>query len=156
MKEIEILKKIQHEHIVSLLDFQWDTSHIYLILEFCGGGDLSKLIKSRKKLPEYFVKRFLQQLAAALKYLSENEIVHFDLKPHNILLTSDQHPILKLADFGFAEFINQDIQGSIRGSPLYMAPEIITSKHYNAKVTSFSLSNFDLIFFFILIFIFIH
>lgn len=100
------------------LIFQWDTSHIYLILEFCGGGDLSKLIKSRKKLPEYFVKRFLQQLgnikneifqkkfqffytAAALKYLSENEIVHFDLKPHNILLTSDQHPILKLAGLLF-------------------------------------------------------
>ena len=86
--EIGLLKKLKHRFIVDLVDFHWDdkyiyigkTKHyflvqfianllIYLVMEYCGGGDLSSVIKQRKCLPEISIKRFLQQLASALQFL---------------------------------------------------------------------------------------
>nr|CAB3267502.1 serine/threonine-protein kinase ULK3-like [Phallusia mammillata] len=136
--EIEILKQIKHEHIVQLVDFQWDDSYIYLIMEYCGGGDLSMFIQARRLLPEYVVKRFLQQLASALQLLHSHNISHMDLKPQNILLTSYEHPVLKIADFGFAQYVEASRDYSIRGSPLYMAPEMILQHQYDAKVDLWS------------------
>ena len=60
-------------------------------MEYCGGGDLSKYIKKHLKLPEKICQRFLQQLGAALKFLRAKNIAHMDLKPQNILITSN-HP----------------------------------------------------------------
>ena len=78
MTEIEILKRLKHRHIVELYDFearknnnsiyenraifQWDAHGIYLIMEFCGGGDLSDFIRSRKTLPEKVARKFVRQL----------------------------------------------------------------------------------------------
>jgi serine/threonine-protein kinase ULK/ATG1 len=62
-----------------------------------------------------------------------------DLKPQNILLTSVNNPCLKLADFGFAQYMKEDkISKSLRGSPLYMAPEILKNKVYDSKVDLWS------------------
>ena len=89
--EISILKKLKHDFIVEMLDFQWDSKQIYIIMEYCGGGDLSKYIKKHVKLPEKICKRFLQQLGSALKFLRSKNIAHMDLKPQNILITTN-HP----------------------------------------------------------------
>ncbi|GCC20094.1 hypothetical protein chiPu_0018734, partial [Chiloscyllium punctatum] len=98
LTEIEILKTVRHPHIVQLKDFQWDSENIYLIMEFCAGGDLSHFIRTRRALPEGVARRFLQQLASALQYLHERNISHLDLKPQNILVSSRSTPHLKLAD----------------------------------------------------------
>uniref|UniRef100_A0A8C4J243 non-specific serine/threonine protein kinase n=1 Tax=Dromaius novaehollandiae TaxID=8790 RepID=A0A8C4J243_DRONO len=66
LTEIEILKTIRHPHIVELKDFQWDSDHIYLIMEFCAGGDLSHFIRTRRILPEKVARIFLQQLGKQL------------------------------------------------------------------------------------------
>ncbi|XP_040585619.1 serine/threonine-protein kinase ULK3 isoform X3 [Mesocricetus auratus] len=97
LTEIEILKGIRHPHIVHLKDFQWDNDNIYLIMEFCAGGDLSRFIHTRRILPEKVARVFMQQLASALKFLHERNISHLDLKPQNILLSSLEKPHLKLA-----------------------------------------------------------
>nr|XP_054755712.1 serine/threonine-protein kinase ULK3-like [Lytechinus pictus] len=139
LQEIEILKKIKHEYIVELKDFQWDQHYIYLIMEFCSGGDLSQTIHKRIALPEATVKRFLRQLASALQFLNSRSITHMDLKPQNLLLSNSYSPVLKMADFGFAQHITEDVQTDmLRGSPLYMAPEIITDRIYNAKADLWS------------------
>ncbi|XP_068131783.1 serine/threonine-protein kinase ULK3 isoform X1 [Hyperolius riggenbachi] len=139
LTEIEILKTVHHPHILELKDFQWDRDNIFLITEYCAGGDLSRFIRSRRILPEKVVQAFLQQLASALKFLHEKNISHLDLKPQNILLSSVDRPHLKLADFGFAQhMICQDEPQSLRGSPLYMAPEMVCSKHYDARVDLWS------------------
>ncbi|XP_059952983.1 serine/threonine-protein kinase ULK3 isoform X2 [Mesoplodon densirostris] len=97
LTEIEILKRIRHRHIVQLKDFQWDSDNIYLIMEFCAGGDLSRFIHTRRILPEKVARVFMQQLASALQFLHERNISHLDLKPQNILLSSLEKPHLKLA-----------------------------------------------------------
>ncbi|KAM6981401.1 serine/threonine-protein kinase ULK3 [Aplochiton taeniatus] len=136
LREIEILKTVRHPHIVQLKDFQWDTDNIYLILEWCSGGDLSHFIRSRRLLPERVARCFLQQIACALQFLNERNISHLDLKPQNILLSGS---VLKLADFGFAQYMSPwDEQSALRGSPLYMAPEMVCRRQYDSRVDLWS------------------
>ncbi|NWZ72655.1 ULK3 kinase, partial [Acrocephalus arundinaceus] len=139
LTEIEILKTIRHPNIVELKDFQWDSDHIYLIMEFCAGGDLSRFIRTRRMLPEKVARIFLQQLACALKFLHDRNISHLDLKPQNILLSSPESPQLKLADFGFAQYMSPWHEKHVlRGSPLYMAPEMVCRQHYDARADLWS------------------
>ncbi|XP_072138869.1 serine/threonine-protein kinase ULK3 isoform X2 [Mobula birostris] len=139
LTEIEILKTVKHPHIVQLKDFQWDGENIYLIMEYCAGGDLSHFIRSRRALPERVARRFLQQLASALQYLHQRNISHLDLKPQNVLLSSRTCPHLKLADFGFAQHMSPwDEKHVLRGSPLYMAPEMVCQQQYDARVDLWS------------------
>uniref|UniRef100_H3C7Q0 Serine/threonine-protein kinase ULK3 n=1 Tax=Tetraodon nigroviridis TaxID=99883 RepID=H3C7Q0_TETNG len=136
LTEIEILKSVRHPHIVQLKDFQWDAENIYLILEWCSGGDLSRFIRSRRILPERVARRFLQQIACALQFLHERNISHLDLKPQNILLCGS---VLKLADFGFAQYMSPwDEHSVLRGSPLYMAPEMVCRRQYDSRVDLWS------------------
>lgn len=77
--------------------------------------------------------------ALALQYMRSKNVSHMDLKPQNILLSSENNPVLKLGDFGFATYLIGDTEGSsLRGSPLYMAPEIILKKHYSEKLDLWS------------------
>ena len=139
-QEIKLMKNLKHDHIVTLVDFIWDGTYIYIIMEYCGGGDLSHFVKSRSALPESICKRFLGQVAAAMQYLRSKNIAHMDLKPQNILLSSGKNPTLKLADFGFATyFAPEETKSSIRGSPLYMAPEMVLDHKYDAKVDLWSI-----------------
>ncbi|ELK03484.1 serine/threonine-protein kinase ULK3 isoform X3 [Pteropus alecto] len=139
LTEIEILKGIRHPHIVQLKDFQWNSDNIYLIMEFCAGGDLSRFIHTRRILPEKVARVFMQQLASALQFLHERNISHLDLKPQNILLSSLEKPHLKLADFGFAQHMSPwDEKHVLRGSPLYMAPEMVCQRQYDARVDLWS------------------
>ena len=65
--EISLMKRFKHPHIVEMKDFAWDANYIYIIMDYYGGGDLSRFIKSRNVLAEDVVKKFLQQLALALR-----------------------------------------------------------------------------------------
>lgn len=100
-------------------------------MEYCSLGDLSSLIKQHSKLPEHTVKNLGQQLALALSYMHKKKVAHMDLKPQNILLTGARSdPKIKVADFGFARILKStstSSDASLRGSLLYMAPEIVLS-----------------------------
>ncbi|XP_060808327.1 serine/threonine-protein kinase ULK3 [Amyelois transitella] len=137
--EIRLLKTLTHPHIVHMKEFTWDDKNIYIIMEYCCGGDLSKYIQRYGRVPEKQVLYFLQQLASALKFLREKGVVHMDLKPHNLLLhkDSDGKYILKVADFGFAQHMSAEWSRAVRGSPLYMAPEVFSGGH-DARVDLWS------------------
>ncbi|KAM9067009.1 serine/threonine-protein kinase ULK3 isoform 2-T2 [Sarcophilus harrisii] len=127
LTEIEILKAIRHPHIVELKDFQWDSDNIYLIMEFCAGGDLSRFIRTRRILPEKVARIFLQQLASALQFLNGRNISHLDLKPQNILLSSLEKPHLKLAEalFGQPPFASKsftELEEKIRSNRVIELP----------------------------------
>ena len=145
INEISITKRIKNKFIVELKDFDWNEDYIYLIFEFCSGGELAQLIRKNNRFPEPVVRHFLQQMATALKVLRTNSVAHMDLKPQNILIESKvaincwTNIVLKIADFGFAQYLrNEDFGTTLRGSPLYMAPEILVGGKYDASVDLWS------------------
>ncbi|XP_076845133.1 serine/threonine-protein kinase ULK1a isoform X2 [Brachyhypopomus gauderio] len=145
-KEIKILKELKHDNIVSLLDFQEISGCVYLIMEFCNGGDLADYLHAKGSLSERTIRSFLLQIAAAMGVLRSKGIVHRDLKPQNILLAHSAgrradptHICIKLADFGFARYLQGNtMAATLCGSPMYMAPEVIMSQNYDAKADLWS------------------
>ena len=139
VREIEILKDINHEHIVKLRDFQWDNNNVFLVLEYCSGGDLSMFLRKYVRLPERIARKFLRQLGLALQFIHSQNIAHMDLKPQNLLLYSKNDPTLKVGDFGFAQqLLGKEGRDNLRGSPLYMAVEMFCSDSYDASVDLWS------------------
>jgi len=150
-KEIKILKELtllQHENVVALLDCKETSNHVYLVMEYCNGGDLADYLNAKGTLSEDTIRSFLRQLAGAMKAMVSKDIVHRDLKPQNILLSHDgktknpqpQDITLKIADFGFARFLQDGVMAAtLCGSPMYMAPEVIMSLQYNSKADLWSL-----------------
>ncbi|OON23087.1 kinase domain protein, partial [Opisthorchis viverrini] len=140
VSEISILQKLSHPHIVRMLDFSWDDRSVFLFMEYCAGGDLSDFLHAKNRLPEPLVRRFLRQMALALQYLKEKNIIHMDLKPQNILLTSSTNPVLKVTDFGFAKRTKDTIQlNELRGTLLYMAPEVYCEGIYHPSCDLWSI-----------------
>ncbi|CAH9130572.1 unnamed protein product [Cuscuta epithymum] len=141
MSEIVILQKINHPNIIHLHDMIQDSGKVYIVLEYCRGGDLSMYIQQRNgKIPEATAKHFMQQLASGLKVLRENNLIHRDLKPQNLLLSvNDDNAVLRIADFGFARSLQpRGLAETLCGSPLYMAPEIMQLQKYDAKADLWS------------------
>ncbi|CAL1378976.1 unnamed protein product [Linum trigynum] len=140
MSEIFILKRINHPNIICLHDIIEVPGRIHIVLEYCRGGDLSMYIQRHGRVPEALAKHFMQQLAAGLQLLRDNNLIHRDLKPQNLLLsTNDNNAILKIADFGFARSLQpRGVAETLCGSPLYMAPEIMQLQKYDAKADLWS------------------
>ncbi|KAM8871786.1 serine/threonine-protein kinase ULK1 isoform 1-T1 [Synchiropus picturatus] len=146
-KEIKILKELKHDNIVALLDFQETASSVYLVMEYCNGGDLADYLHSKGTLSEDTIRVFLQQIAGAMRVLQSKGIIHRDLKPQNILLSytagrksHSNNTCIKIADFGFARYLqNNMMAATLCGSPMYMAPEVIMSQNYDAKADLWSI-----------------
>ncbi|XP_076344747.1 serine/threonine-protein kinase unc-51-like isoform X2 [Tachypleus tridentatus] len=149
-KEIKILQELtelHHENVVALLECKETAHHVYLVMEFCNGGDLADYFHANGTLSEAVLQLFLRQIAEAMKALNAKDIVHRDLKPQNILLChsgkSSPKPneiTLKIADFGFARFLEEGVMAmTLCGSPMYMAPEVIMSIKYDAKADLWSI-----------------
>lgn len=127
--EISLLHSLDHPNIVTCFGSFEDKKYLYIILEYCEKGDLSELLKANV-FSEQDVHFYFSHLVSALKYLHTKQIIHRDIKPKNILVSNDN--ILKLTDFGFAKHSNAiDMNKTICGSPLYMAPEILSSSPYS-------------------------
>ncbi|XP_010262643.1 PREDICTED: serine/threonine-protein kinase ATG1c [Nelumbo nucifera] len=140
LSEIFILKRINHPNIIRLHDIIEVPGRIHLVLEYCRGGDLSMYIHRHGRVPEATAKHFMQQLVAGLQVLHDNNLIHRDLKPQNLLLsTNNDQSILKIADFGFARSLQpRGLAETLCGSPLYMAPEIMQLQKYDAKADLWS------------------
>ena len=137
-EEIRIMRGLRHKNIVNLLDVVDTEGQMFLIMEHCKDGDLKKYI-DRKQMYEGTLQRYLRQLKDGLKYLHERNIMHRDLKPHNLLLT-DNRKTLKISDFGFAKSMTseQSMAQTMCGTPYYMAPEIMQNKKYLSKADLWS------------------
>ncbi|XP_052172956.1 serine/threonine-protein kinase ATG1c-like [Diospyros lotus] len=141
LSEIDILKQINHPNIIRLHDIIQETGRIHLVLEYCRGGDLSMYMQQRQgRVPEGTAKYFMRQLVAGLQVLHHNNYIHRDLKPQNLLLsTNSDNAVLKIADFGFARSLQpRGLAETLCGSPLYMAPEIMRLQKYDAKADLWS------------------
>jgi len=137
-QEIQILKKLRHENIILLLD-SFETPHEFCLVTEFAQGELFEILEDDGTLPESEVRKIGQQLIQALFYLHSNRIIHRDMKPQNILISANG--IVKLCDFGFARAMSNNtvVLTSLKGTPLYMAPEIVQELPYNETVDLWSL-----------------
>jgi serine/threonine-protein kinase ULK/ATG1 len=132
--EVQIMKNIEHPNILKLYKVIKKDGKIYLILEYCNGGDLSNYIQKKCIT---FDNRYFFQILDGLEYLYNNQVLHRDIKPQNILIHNDS---IKISDFGFAKsFEKSELITTFCGSPLYMAPEILKDRKYSEKSDIWSL-----------------
>ena len=111
--EIEVLRQSDHPNIIKLYDIIRDPGDkvVHLVLEYCDGGDVGEYIKRNGSVDEATARGMLTQMAAGLTAMRAKNLIHRDLKPQNLLLTSagasgDGEKILKIADFGFARYMH--------------------------------------------------
>jgi MAP/microtubule affinity-regulating kinase len=124
--EIEILKQLDHPNIIKLHQEFETFRQIHIVMEYIGTTSLSEFLKKRqgKKLTEPEAKVIFKQVASAIHYIHQKEIIHRDIKLENILIESFSN--VKLIDFGFAAHPNAtSISGVLCGTPAYMSPEIL-------------------------------
>ena len=124
--ECNILKKSSSPFIITLHYAFQTPDNLYMILDYCPGGDLDFHIQIRI-FEEEEAKFYIAELILAIEYLHINNILYRDLKPENILIHSDGH--IKLADFGLArENVKDGVTKSFCGSPSYLSPEMIQKR----------------------------
>ncbi|CAH8842311.1 unnamed protein product [Trichobilharzia szidati] len=151
-KEICVLKDLNHENIVRLYDHSISSNGVYLVMEYCNGGDLSEYLQAKRTLPEDTIRHFLIQIGSAMDAMNRKGFMHRDLKPGNILLSHcrdcGKHVTaipgyllsFKLADFGFARFLQDGMMAvTMCGSPMYMAPEVLMCRKYDAVADIWSM-----------------
>ncbi|KAK6192112.1 hypothetical protein SNE40_003650 [Patella caerulea] len=129
-REIEIMRGLHHENIIEMLD-SFETNKEVVVVTDYAEGELFQILEDDGNLPEEQVKTIACQLVSALFYLHSHRILHRDMKPQNILL--GKGGVVKLCDFGFARAMsfNTLVLTSIKGTPLYMSPELVEEKPYD-------------------------
>ena len=123
MQEIDLLKHLHHPNIVKYLDSVKSVDSLYIILEYCENGSLHSICKNFGKFPENLVSLYTAQVLQGLLFLHEQGVIHRDIKGANILTTKEG--LVKLADFGVATKQQGLAEGSVVGTPYWMAPEVI-------------------------------
>ncbi|XP_045223653.2 serine/threonine-protein kinase 36 isoform X3 [Macaca fascicularis] len=129
-REIEIMRGLRHPNIVHMLD-SFETDKEVVVVTDYAEGELFQILEDDGKLPEDQVQAIAAQLVSALYYLHSHRILHRDMKPQNILLAKGGG--IKLCDFGFARAMstNTMVLTSIKGTPLYMSPELVEERPYD-------------------------
>uniref|UniRef100_A0A8C8AEL9 non-specific serine/threonine protein kinase n=1 Tax=Otus sunia TaxID=257818 RepID=A0A8C8AEL9_9STRI len=129
-REIEIMRGLHHLNIIQMLD-SFETNKEVVVVTDYAEGELFQILEDDGSLPEDQVQTIAAQLVSALYYLHSHRILHRDMKPQNILLGKDG--VVKLCDFGFARAmsIHTMVLTSIKGTPLYMSPELVEERPYD-------------------------
>merc|ERR1712060_845387 len=166
--ERDLLSRADNPWLVRLVYSFQDNQYLYLVMEYCGGGDLMTILMREDILTESQTRFYMSELACAINSVHELKFVHRDLKPDNVLISNSGH--IKLSDFGLAksfkttkdDFINQyqksalgksqggkkargkykrrrDLMYSTVGTPDYIAPEVFSQRGYEKSVDWWSL-----------------
>ncbi|XP_051729930.1 serine/threonine-protein kinase Nek1 isoform X2 [Ctenopharyngodon idella] len=134
-KEVAVLANMSHPNIVQYKESFEESGCLYIVMDYCEGGDLFKKINNQRGtlFPEEQILDWFVQICLALKHVHDRKILHRDIKSQNIFLTKDG--TVQLGDFGIARVLNSTVElaRTCIGTPYYLSPEICENKPYNNK-----------------------
>ncbi|XP_029348752.1 serine/threonine-protein kinase Nek5 isoform X2 [Echeneis naucrates] len=141
-KEVMLLSKMKHPNIVSFTTSFQEGGSLYIVMEYCDGGDLMKRINMQRGVPftEDQILSWFIQICLGLKHIHDRKVLHRDIKAQNIFLTN-RGMKAKLGDFGIARMLNNTMEmaRTCVGTPSYLSPEICENRPYNNKTDIWSL-----------------
>ncbi|XP_004844184.1 serine/threonine-protein kinase Nek5 isoform X3 [Heterocephalus glaber] len=141
-KEVILLAKMKHPNIVTFFSSFEENNRLFIVMEYCDGGDLMKRIHRQQGVlfGEDQILAWFVQISLGLKYIHDRKILHRDVKAQNIFLCKNGM-IAKLGDFGVARVLNNSMElaRTCIGTPYYLSPEICQNQPYNNKTDVWSL-----------------
>lgn len=147
-REIDIMKKLKHPHIIQLIEVLDTSETLYLVLEYVSGGELFDAIINKGSYSESDAAKISKQILEAIQYVHEKGIAHRDLKPENLLLAGpvdesypkdEEGDFIKIADFGLSKDFGQENLKTSCGTPDYVAPEVLQGEEYDMSVDIWSI-----------------
>lgn len=123
IREIEFLASLKHSSIVTFHHHFFHGGILYLVMEYCSGGNLDVLIESKNKLDIDESLKISVNICEVFEFIHSKNIVHRDIKPNNILIDNDG--IIKVSDFGIAN--------THGGTTIYLAPEVYSAEYISSK-----------------------
>ncbi|KAF6084584.1 NIMA related kinase 5 [Phyllostomus discolor] len=141
-KEVVLLAKMKHPNIVAFFSSFQENDSLFIVMEYCDGGDLMKRISRQRGVlfSEDQILSWFVQISLGLKHIHDRKVLHRDIKTQNIFL-SKNGTVAKLGDFGIARVLNNSMElaQTCVGTPYYLSPEICQNKPYNNKTDIWSL-----------------
>ena len=138
-REIEIMYKVNHPHIIKLINHFEDEENFYLIMNYASKGQLYTYLKKYNRFDQRLSAQYMREVSEAVKYLHSFNppIIHRDIKPENLLL--DENGRIKLADFGWSNFKGSNQRDTFCGTPDYLSPEMVKKQGHDTSVDIWSL-----------------
>uniref|UniRef100_A0A8C2HHW5 Serine/threonine-protein kinase PLK4 n=1 Tax=Cyprinus carpio TaxID=7962 RepID=A0A8C2HHW5_CYPCA len=140
INEVEIQCRLKHPSVLELYNYFEDSNYVYLVLEMCHNGEMSRYLKERKKpFTEEDARHFMHQIVKGMLYLHTHGIMHRDLTLSNLLLTTSMN--IKIADFGLATQLKlpSEKHFTMCGTPNYISPEVATRSAHGLESDVWSL-----------------
>ncbi len=158
-QEAQVIAQLQHPNIVTVYDFGESGNITYLVMQYVGGGTLREQLRDGRPLEIHWAARYALQMARALHHAHLHGIVHRDVKPQNMLVSTTDRSQLLLSDFGIAKLFNSSLEatltsltpgalagdhsltnaGQIVGTADYMAPEQVNMRPVDARTDVYAL-----------------
>eukprot|EP00826_Nyctotherus_ovalis_P051376 TRINITY_DN6415_c0_g2_i9.p1 TRINITY_DN6415_c0_g2~~TRINITY_DN6415_c0_g2_i9.p1 ORF type:complete len:337 (-),score=101.95 TRINITY_DN6415_c0_g2_i9:6-1016(-) len=136
-EEIDNLSRVDHPNIVKYFKHYQSEEYLYVVIEYCAGGELFQQIVDREKFTEEEAMSIMEELLRAVSHCHRLGIIHRDLKPENIMYSSEG--VLKIIDFGLSMKAGGVTREEIVGTPCYIAPEVIVSERFTKACDIWSL-----------------
>ncbi len=140
--EARVIAALEHENIVRIYDVLTDSGVVAIAMEYIRGGDLQRVVRKRGSLDYKLAVKLILQALRGLAFAHEGGVIHRDIKPGNLMLTTDGQ--CKLVDFGAARLVHKAelslLEGKTIGTPYYMPPEIILAKAPSVQSDLYSMA----------------
>ena len=137
LDERDLLSKLKHPFIVNMLCAFQDYENLYLLMDLLTGGDLRYNYNTNHIFIETEIRFFISCLILSLEYIHENNIIHRDVKPEN--LVCDEKGYVRLTDFGIAKVKKDENNSETSGTPGYMAPEVLLGQNHSFPVDFYAI-----------------